>query len=165
VQEGSSDNAATAEVADLSRRGVQALRANDIAAAIELLSQALELDASDSHAQFQLGVALQAAGRHAEAVERFRQAQASLPDDPAPFLHAAVSHLAIGDNQAALAAASEACWRAPKLAATHYAYGQAFAALGEPGRAEQAFAAAIQLNLESAVWIYREGGVGAFSTA
>jgi hypothetical protein len=42
-----------------------------------------------------------------------------------------VSHLATGDNQAALVAASEACWRAPKLPAAHCAHGQAFAALGE----------------------------------
>ena len=148
MREGSSENAAAnpASAAGLCHGGVEALRANDVATAIELLSRAVALDASDPQAQFQLGVALQAAGRHAEALPRFEAAQAALGDDPGPFLHAAVSHLAIGDNQAALAAASEACWRAPKLAAAHYAYGQAFAALGEHARAEQAFAAAIQLN-------------------
>jgi tetratricopeptide (TPR) repeat protein len=154
------------------RRGVEALRANDVAAAIGLLSRAVELDASDPHAEFQLGVALQAAGRHAEALERFKRAQASLPDDPAPFLHAAVSYLALGDNQAALHAASEACWRAPKLPAAHYAYGQAWAALGEPQRAEQAFAAAIQLNPQWAdAWVnyglarYAQGAIEDAKTA
>jgi tetratricopeptide (TPR) repeat protein len=174
MRKGSSDKAATrtAEAASLFRRGVEALRANDIAVAIELLSRAVEVDASDSHAQFQFGVALQAAGRHAEAVERFRQAQASLADDPAPFLHAAVSHLAIGDNQDALVAASESCWRAPKLAAAHYAYGQAFAALGEAQRAEQAFATAIQLNPRWAdAWVnyglarYAQGAIEHAKTA
>ncbi len=154
------------ESASLFRGGVEALRANDIAAAIGLLSQAVERDASDPQAKFQLGVALQAAGRHAEALPRFRQAQASLADDPAPFLHAAVSLLALGDNQAALVAASEACWRAPKLAAAHYVYGQAWAAIGEPARAEQAFGAAIQLDPRWAdAWVnyglvrYRQGAI------
>jgi tetratricopeptide (TPR) repeat protein len=131
---------------ELILRGLEALRANDLAAAIERLSRAVELQPSDPEAQFQHGVALQAAGRHADAVPCFEKAQASRADDPAPFLHAAVSHLALGENQAALVAASEACWRAPKLSAAHYAYGQAFAALGDAARAEQAFAAAVQLN-------------------
>ena len=148
------------------RRGVEALRANNVAAAIEFLSEAVELDAGDAQSQLQLGVALQAAGRHAEALERFKKAQALLAGDPAPFLHSAVSLLAIGDNQAALATASEACWRAPKLATAHYAYGQAWAAIGDAQRAEQAFAAAIHLNPRWAdAWVnyglgrYRQGAV------
>jgi Flp pilus assembly protein TadD len=156
----------------LLHRGVEALRANNIAAAIGFLSQAVVLDASDPRAEFQLGVALQAAGRHADALERFRQAQASLGDDPGPFLHAAVSLLALGDNEAALRTASEACWRAPKLATAHYAYGQAWAALGEPARAEQAFAAAVQLNPDWAdAWVnyglarYAQGAVEDAKTA
>jgi tetratricopeptide (TPR) repeat protein len=143
-------------------RGIEALRANDVAAAVELLSRA----AVDPQAQFQLGVALQAAGRHADALESFRQAQAALADDPAPFLHAAVSHLALGEARAALHAASEACWRAPELATAHYAYGQAWAALGEAQRAEQAFAAAVRLNPRWAdAWVncglsrYRQGAI------
>ncbi len=52
----------------LIRRGLAALRANDFAAAIELLSEAGERDENDPQAKFQLGVALQAAGRHAEAL-------------------------------------------------------------------------------------------------
>jgi tetratricopeptide (TPR) repeat protein len=174
MREGASDNAATktGEVANLFRRGLEALRANDVAAAIGLLSQAAEHDPGDPQAKFQLGVALQAMGRHAEALERFGQAQASLADDPAPFLHAAVSHLALGDNQAARAAASEACWRAPKVPAAHYVHGQAWAALGDPARAEQAFAAVVQLNPRWAdAWVnyglarYAQGAVEDAKTA
>jgi tetratricopeptide (TPR) repeat protein len=156
----------------LLRQGLDAQRANNAAGAIERLSEAVERDAGDSQAQFQLGVALQAMGRHPEALARFKTAQALLKDDAAPFLHAAVSFLALGDNQAALQAASEACWRAPKLPATHYAYGQAWAAVGEPARAEQAFAAAIQLNPRWAdAWVnyglgrYRQGAVEDAKTA
>ena len=153
-------------------RGVEALRAYDVGAAIEHLSQAVELDHNDLQAQLQLGVALQAAERHAEALEHLTLAQDSPADDAAPFLHAAVSHLAIGDNRAALVAASAACWRAPKFAAAHYAYGQAWAALGEAGRAEQAFAAAIQLKPRWAdAWVnyglarYRQGAIDDAKTA
>jgi tetratricopeptide (TPR) repeat protein len=156
----------------LLRRGVEALRANDVGAAIEHLNRVVELDPYNLQGQLQFGVALQAAGRHAEALERFKAAQDSIGGDPAPFLHAAVSHLAIGDNRAALTAASEACWRAPKLAAAHYAYGQAWAALGEAGRAEQAFAAAIQLNPRWAdAWVnyglarYQQGAIEDAKTA
>src|SRR5262245_31647916 len=122
----------------LFRRGVEALQGNDVAAAIGLLTKAAERDPDAPHGRLQLGVALQAAGRHDEAIACFRTAQASLAEDPAPFLHAAVSHLVLGDHHAALIAASEACHRAPELATAHYAYGEAWAASGEPARAEQA---------------------------
>ena len=61
-----------------------------------------------------------------------------------PFLGRAVAHLARGEARLALVAASEACHRAPHSPQAHYAYGQAWLALNEPARAEQAFAAAIQ---------------------
>jgi Flp pilus assembly protein TadD len=174
MQKGSSNDAAApaTPAVGLLYRGVEALRAEDAARAIELLTEAVALDAGDPQAVFQLGVALQAAGRHADALARFRQAQGALSDDPRPFLHAAVSHLAIGDNQAALAAASEACWRAPKLAAAHYVYGQSWAAVSEPARAEQAFAAAIRSNPRWAdAWVnyglarYRQGAIEDAKTA
>jgi hypothetical protein len=49
VQEGSSNNAATkaAESTSLFPRGVEALRANDLAVAIELLSRAVALEPGD----------------------------------------------------------------------------------------------------------------------
>jgi tetratricopeptide (TPR) repeat protein len=153
------------------RREVDELRANDVAAP-GFLGRAVALDASDPQVQFQHGVALQGTGRHVEALACFAKAQAALSDDPAPFLHAAVSHLALRQNHAALQAASEACWRGPKLAPAHYAYGQAWAALGEAARAEQAFAAAIQLNPRWAdAWVnyglarYRQGAVEDAKTA
>ena len=156
----------------LLRHGVEALQTNDVNAAIEHLNRVVALDPNDLQGQLQFGVALQAAGRHAEALEHLTVAQASPTDDPAPFLRAAVSHLAIGDDHAALVAASEACWRAPKLAAAHYAYGQAWAATGEHARAEEAFAAAIHLNPRWAdAWVnyglarYRLGAVEDAKTA
>ena len=46
---------------------------------------------------------------------------------------------------AALKAASDACHAAPDRPESHYAYGQAWSALGDHGNAERAFAAALQL--------------------
>jgi tetratricopeptide (TPR) repeat protein len=67
---------------------------------------------------------------------------------------------------AALQAASSACHAAPHLPQSHYAYGQAWLALGEPGRAEQAFTAALGLAPAwSEAWInvgvarYRQGAI------
>ncbi len=102
--------------------------------------------AKDASNTLRRGVELQAQRRHAEAVGCFRDAGRERPDDPAPFLLASISLIALGDAKAALLAASEACWRAPRWPQAHYAYGQAFAALGEFEKAQQAFAHAIQLR-------------------
>ena len=60
-------------------------------------------------------------------------------------LRAFTAHMQAGNPQAALTAASDACHAAPNRPEPHYAYGQAWIALGEPARAEQAFAAAIRI--------------------
>jgi Flp pilus assembly protein TadD len=60
-------------------------------------------------------------------------------------LQSFVSHRAGGDLRAALEAASAACHAAPGLPQPHYAYGEAWLALGQPARAQQAFAAAVSL--------------------
>jgi tetratricopeptide (TPR) repeat protein len=49
------------------------------------------------------------------------------------------------DALAALKAASDACHAAPNRPEAHYAYGQAWSALGNHPNAERAFAAALQL--------------------
>ena len=69
-----------------------------------------------------------------------------MDDTPSPFLETAVAALAAGDARAALAAASDACHDDPSVPEHHYAYGQAWLAVAEPARAEQAFAAALQLR-------------------
>ncbi|MBB4196405.1 Flp pilus assembly protein TadD [Rhodoblastus sphagnicola] len=87
-------------------------------------------------------------------------------------LKAAIAHLARGETQAALRAASAACHAAPELPQAHFAYGQAWAALGQHGNAERAFAAAIQLKPDWAeAWIdygvarYRQGAIEDAKTA
>jgi tetratricopeptide (TPR) repeat protein len=53
---------------------------------------------------------------------------------------------AAGNMPAALEAASAACHAAPGVARCHYAYGQAWSALGEHAPAERAFAEAVRLK-------------------
>jgi Tfp pilus assembly protein PilF len=51
-----------------------------------------------------------------------------------------------GDAQAALEAARDACLAEPNRAEAHYAFGQAWMAVGKPARAEQAFGVAAKLR-------------------
>jgi hypothetical protein len=67
------------------------------------------------------------------------------PGDHLRLLATYAAHARAGDAQAALRAASDACHAASHLPQPHYAYGEAWLALGQPARAEQAFAAAIRL--------------------
>jgi tetratricopeptide (TPR) repeat protein len=95
-----------------------------------------------------------------------------VPTSISPALEDAVTALARGDLPAALTAASEACHDDPNRPETHYVYGQAWLAMAEPARAEQAFAAAIRLKPDWAdAWInygiarYRQGAIEEAKTA
>jgi Tfp pilus assembly protein PilF len=83
-----------------------------------------------------------------------------------PFLRTASQAMQAGALETALQAASEACHRAPLLAAAHYLYGQVWLALARSQEAERAFAQALQLDPAWAdAWInygvarYREGHI------
>jgi Tfp pilus assembly protein PilF len=97
---------------------------------------------------------------------------ASLPLNAETSLRAAIAHLTKNETEAALRAASDACHAAPKMPAAHYAYGQAWSALGQYNNAERAFAAAIQLKPDWADgWVnygvarYRQGAIDDAETA
>ncbi len=124
----------------------------------------VDVIADDFQTQLEQGVALQGERRHAEAIAPLERAQRARPYDPRPFVHAALSHLALGRADAALAAADAACALAPLLAQAHSARGQALLALREHAQAEQAFAAALRQAPRSAdLWVlcgaarYRQG--------
>jgi tetratricopeptide (TPR) repeat protein len=138
----------------------------------ELVSQARASEPRDAATQLNLGIALQGTGRHAEALTYFRSVQSLLPDAPVPFLHAAISLLALGNAAAALQAASDACHRGTNLPQAHYLYGQAWLAMSDPAKAERAFAQAIALSPTWAdAWInygvarYRQGAIEDAKTA
>ena len=152
--------------------GVARLRENAFAEAIELLSRAVTADSQDGLTQLNLGIALQGAGHHNDALKFFTSAQKLLANDPVAFLHAAISLLSLNQTQKALHAASEACKRGPRLAQAHYVYGQAWLAESDPVKAERAFAEAIQLNpVWADAWVnygiarYRQGAIEDAKTA
>ena len=156
----------------LRQRGLQWLWPGGVEDVIELLGRARALNPDDPQPQLNLGIALQGAQRHAEALEHFGQVQKLLPNDPTPFLYAATSLLALGRAAAALEAASDACTRAPQLPHALYAYGQTLLALNKPERAEQAFAAALRnAPTWAEAWIhcgvarYRQGEIEGAKTA
>ena len=159
-------------VVALRREGIDRLRANAFVEAIALLARAVTAEPNEPTTQLNLGIALQGVDRHAEALKLFASVQKLLPDDPAAFLHAALSFLHLGEASAALGAASDACHRAPGVAQTHYVYGQAWLAMSEPGKAERAFAEAIRLApLWADAWVnygiarYRQGAIEEAKTA
>jgi Tfp pilus assembly protein PilF len=116
---------------------------------------------------------LRSSGRCFMASQTFEPiAPASPPPGAEKLLEAAIAHLAKGEMQAALKTASDACHAAPKMPAAHYAYGEAWTALGQHAHAEQAFAAAIQLKPDWAdAWVnygvarYRQGAIDDARTA
>jgi Flp pilus assembly protein TadD len=90
----------------------------------------------------------------------------------ASHLRRFAEYAAAGDRRAALHAASDACHAAPQSPQAHYAYGEAWLAVGEPARAEQAFAATVRLAPSSPeAWInlgiarYRQGAIEDAKTA
>jgi Flp pilus assembly protein TadD/hemolysin-activating ACP:hemolysin acyltransferase len=153
-------------------QGLACLRAGDLDQAIDLLRQAGATDPGDYQTQLSLGISLQGKRRHSEALGNFEAAQKSRPDDALPYLHAALSHLALGKAEAALQAAREACARAPNLPQAHSAVGQALLAINQPAGAEAAFATALRYAPGSAdMWVlcgaarYRQGAVDAAAAA
>jgi Tfp pilus assembly protein PilF len=93
-------------------------------------------------------------------------------DDFSQFLKLATEELSRGKLEIALVAASEACHRAPHEPRAHYVYGQAWLALNQPARAQQAFGTAIQLASGWAdAWVnygiarYRQGDIEDAKTA
>jgi tetratricopeptide (TPR) repeat protein len=160
------------EIAVLRAKANAHLKAGAFAEAIELLARAVTADPEHGPTQLDLGIALQGAGHHNDALKFLSSAQKLLRDDPAPFLLAAVSLLVLNQPDKAIHAASEACKRNPRIAEAHYAYGQAWLALNEPAKAERAFAEAIQLRRGWAdAWVnygiarYRQGAIEDAKTA
>ena len=166
-----SDVAAAADANDgsllaLRRQGAERLKAGQFAEAAELLERAKAIEPGDPQTRLNLGLALQGAERHTEALQYFTDLQNERPDLPISFLYTTASLLALGRPEDALGAANEACRRAPQSPQGLYVQGQALLALNRLPQAEQAFARALQFAPTWAdAWVqcgiarYRQGAI------
>ncbi len=123
----------------LRAKGEAALRENRFDDAIRAFGEAVALDPDDGRTRLQLGVALQGAGRHAEAASALAEAQRALPDDAAPFPARCGFPARARRRQGGAGRGERSLPPRPGAA------GGAFLALGLPERAAQAFGAAARL--------------------
>jgi Flp pilus assembly protein TadD len=134
--------------------GLCRLRLGDTDGALALLAKAHDLAPTDPYCEFHYGLALHAAGRHAEAADRFRAAARTLTEDPAPFLNLSAALLALGDARKAVDAARKARRRAPQMAQAVYMVGLALLALDRLADAEVEFAETVRLAPDFAdAWV------------
>lgn len=141
------------EAAALQQAGRAALVQRNYKAAIDAFAL-LEAQAPDHEpTRLALGIALQGAKRHEEALQRFQRVSSGSPERGAAELHAAFSLLALGRAWKAREAAVRALALQPGAASAHCALGQAEAALGRTEAAEKALLAALEVDPSSAdVW-------------
>ncbi len=139
----------TADFTISREEGVALMRARDYGRAAEAFARALLAAPDHASTKLSLGIALQGARRHHEALQHFAGVGAGTPNRAAATLHAAYSHLAIGDALAARHAAGEALALTPRVAAAHCAAGQAELRLGRAEAAETAFLAALEIDPSS----------------
>ena len=141
------------EVAEPREDGAAFMQTRDYASAAEAFARALQAAPGHVSTLLNLGIALQGARRHTEALQRFEAIGAGTPQRAAAALHAAFSHLTLGNALAARGAASEALALRPGLAAAHCAVGQAELQLGRAEAAETAFLAALEVDPSAAdIW-------------
>jgi len=134
--------------------GLAHLAARDYPRAIATLTAAEALAPSDDSLLLALGVALQGARRHHEALDRFARVAERAPQKGAALLHSAFSRLALGQASLAQAAAQQVIALAPRTAAAHFALGQAEALLGRFDAAALALMTAIEIEPSAAdFWI------------
>lgn len=138
------------EPSDLRAQGLAYLRAKDYPRALNVLTKAAALESDNLQTRLCLGIALQAARRHEEALTSFQQIPEGTAEKTPAFTHAAYSELALGRVEAAIRAARQACALSPGVWQAHAALGQAELALGRAKRAENAFLAAIEIAPNSA---------------
>ena len=146
-------NSAAAEFARSREEGAALMRARDYGRAAEAFARAARAGPDHAPTQLSLGIALQGTRRHAAALRRFEAIGVGTPQRAAAVLHAAFSHLGLGDALAARRAAGEALALTPRLATAHCAAGQAEHQLGRAEAAEAAFLAALEIDSSAAdVW-------------
>lgn len=130
--------------------GLACLAARDYPRAIAALTAAETQAPQDDVVLLALGAALQGARRHQEALARFARVAGRGPNGGAARMHSAFSLLALGQALAARTAARDAVALTPRVAASHFALGQAEDALGRFDAAERSFMTAVEIEPSAA---------------
>lgn len=130
----------------LALRAIIALTQNHKQRAQELAQQALSTNNDSLTAQLAMSYIAQARFDLSEAKQRIDRALAQAPDEPLLLLRAAELQLSVGQLDQALAIAEPLSRRQPHLARVHSVLGFAYLAQIKSGRAQLAFARAIELD-------------------
>ena len=125
--------------------GLCRLRQGAVQDALALLADARAREPGDPWSALHHGIALQAAGRHAEAATLFRTAAEALPGEAAPLLNLSAALLALGDAPGAIRAARKGRLRGGNTPEGNYTLGLAYLAGGFLDRAADAFQAATRI--------------------
>jgi len=152
--------------------GLAQLRLGVPGLAVGSIEEARRLGADDAALILEHAIALQMAGRVADAVAHYRAASERLPREAAVFVNWAGAHIAVGETAKAVSLARKGTRLAPALPQAHYVLGQAFAAGGRWAAALPAFRRAVELGPRFADgWVslgiaeYRAGRIDAAQAA
>jgi tetratricopeptide (TPR) repeat protein len=130
----------------LHRSGLDALTNGDYPMAVDQLTRAVDTRPEDPGWLNHLGVALSAAGRHAEAAAALRRALAAAPGNPAILGNLGLALRGCGFHAKAVDCFMEAIHLTPQDADPHFNLGSLFADMGRLSAAEHHLRQALRLR-------------------
>ncbi len=137
--------------------GIAAGDCGDRTMAIELLRQAIGLDASDMRFHNNLANALRAAGDLPRAIESFREALALSPESVEVLTNLGVALADAGEREAAIASFRQAIKLKPHFADAHFTLGNTLRQGGDLSGAEQSYRRAVAFRPDYAEAQYNLG--------
>jgi tetratricopeptide (TPR) repeat protein len=114
--------------------------------ALSYLKEWTRIDPSDVDAQFQLGVALSAAGETNSVIKAFKRVLSLSPTHKGALYRKSALHLKLKDYPAAIEGLEKVCEKMPNNPKVYYLIGIAYDGLGEIDKAIEAVKKAIELN-------------------
>ncbi|MEW5877548.1 MAG: tetratricopeptide repeat protein [Acidobacteriota bacterium] len=126
--------------------GIAFLLAEDYETALRYFAKAVEKNAGNPDAYFQVGYCNDKLGRYSEAVEAFKQAIRIKPDDAEAHYNLGVAYAKLGRYSEALEAFKQAIRIRADFSEAHHNLGVAYAGLGRYSDAVEAFKQAIRIK-------------------
>ncbi len=135
---------------DYASEGLKALDGKNYEAAAQLFAKAIEADPKDYAAHFNLGLAYSLLNKNAEAIEEYRRTLVIKPDLYEAELNLGILLLEQKQPGDAIWQLLDAVARKPAEFRPNFYLAEAYLAAGNPGRAEEAYKKAGELNPKSA---------------